>query len=159
VQLKCRNFCGHDGRLFLFRKIKLSSKDPGWCRRNFPCDDMARRWTRWQCQGGINSSLLDQGEFRRTPMKMRPCKDNRMNQNEAEELDSKDGDPDRPEEIGNEPGPPRVEYWHCTTSTHQRTQGGGGCSKLDASLGRRPSQTGNGFCSSDALQKSRAKSL
>jgi len=68
-----------------------------------------------------------------------------MNQNEAEELDSKDGNPDRPEEIGNQPGPPRVEYLHCTTSTHQRTQGGGGCSKLDASLGRHPPQTGNGF--------------
>ena len=33
-------------------------------------------------------------------MKMRPCKDSRMNHNEAEELDSKDANPDRPEEIG-----------------------------------------------------------
>ena len=74
-------------------------------------------------------------------MKMRPCKDNRMNHDEAEELGSEDGDPDRPEEIGNQPSPPRVEYLQYATSTDQRTQGGGGCSKLDASLERRPPQT------------------
>ena len=86
-------------------------------------------------------SLLDQGEFRGTAVKMRPCKDNRMNHDEAEELGSEDGDPDRPEEIGNQPSPPRVEYLQYATSTDQRTQGGGGCSKQDASLKRRPPQT------------------
>ena len=59
-----------------------------------------------------------------------------MNHNEAEELDSNDGDPDRPEEIGNQSGPPLVECLHCTTSTDQRTQGGDGCSKPDVSFCR-----------------------